>query len=151
RVLALARAGGARAGAGARADPQSCSGGISRPPRPRRKKNETTPPQQVTRPGAGRRPARRGRVRGDRRRRGWQRQRLTRQREEQARQSVLEAVRKVRAAGGTQIEAARKLGVSARTLRRWARRTGELVPRGRPVKRPPVEERQEVIEQVVQS
>jgi transposase InsO family protein len=47
-------------------------------------------------------------------------------------------------------EAARWLGISVRTLRRWARRTGQVVPRGRPVYRSPLALRQEVIAQLVE-
>jgi transcriptional regulator with XRE-family HTH domain len=96
------------------------------------------------------RPARVTRPRGDRRRRGLAQQRPARQREEQARRGAVEAARQARKAGCTQRQAAERLGVSPRSLRRWAGRTGAVIPRGRPVRRPGAEVRQRVIEQLAE-
>jgi hypothetical protein len=73
-----------------------------------------------------------------------------RRREEQARRAAVAAARRARQAGHTQKEAAERLGVSPRSLRRWAGRSGKPVPRGRPVRRPKPEVRQRVIEQLAE-
>src|SRR5436853_411814 len=67
-----------------------------------------------------------------------------------ARRQAVAAARLAQEHGCSQSEAARRLGVSPRSLRRWASRTAPWVPRGRPVRPSSPTVRQQVIAQLAE-
>jgi len=85
------------------------------------------------------------RPRGHRGARGWARQRPRRQAEAAARGRVVAAAAWAQAHGWLRPAVAARLVVSARSLRRWARAPARLPARGRPVVRPALAVRQEVL------
>jgi hypothetical protein len=95
-------------------------------------------------------PGRPGAGRGHRRARGLRAQRERRQREGAARRVRVGAGGAARQAGLSASATAAALGVSARTLRRWSRRAPGAAPRGRPVRRASREERQAVLNWLVE-
>jgi transcriptional regulator with XRE-family HTH domain len=89
----------------------------------------------------------RQRLRGHRRARSRHRQQAVRQREEQVRRAAVVVSAWARGRGLTQRDVARKLGLSARSLRRWpGREAVNWTARGRPVVRAERRQRQEVLE-----
>jgi hypothetical protein len=85
------------------------------------------------------------RPRGHRGVRGWARQRPRRQAEAAVHGRVLSAAAWAQAHGWQRPAVAERLAVSVRSLRRWAHAPAAPAARGRPVVRPPVAVRQEVL------
>jgi hypothetical protein len=85
------------------------------------------------------------RLRGHRGVRGWARQRPRRQAEATARDRVVVAATWAQAHGWQRPVVAARLAVSARSLRRWSQGPARLPARGRPVVRPALAVRQEVL------